>query len=60
MTDEDINIPYYFRGEQIYEADEREKIKEDTRQLFDNPEQSDIHLNNIFKEPILGGAIFEI
>ena len=56
LTDEDGNTPYYLRGEQIYEsnfADEIEKTREDTRQLFNNPEQSDIHLNNVFKEPIL-------
>ena len=52
LTDEDENIPYYLRGEPIYEsADEREKTKEDTRQLFDNPEQLDKHLNNVFKKP---------
>ena len=54
LTDEDGNIPYiltdeedpyYLRGEPIYEsnfADEIEKTRENTRQLLNNPEQSDI------------------
>ena len=40
LTDEDENIPYYLRGEPIYEsADEMEKTREDTKQLLNNPEQ---------------------
>ena len=51
-TDEEGNIPFYLSGEAIYEsADEREKTSEETRQLLNNPEQLDIHLNNVFKKP---------
>ena len=40
LTDEDENIPYYLRGEPIYEsADEMEKTREDTKQSLNNPEQ---------------------
>ena len=49
---EQSDIPYYFRGEQIYEsnfADETETLEE-TRQLLNNLEQ---HLNNLFKGPIV-------
>ena len=49
LTDEDENIPYYLRGEPIYEsAYEIEKTTEKT------PEQLlDKHLNSVFKPPIL-------
>ena len=47
LTDEDINIPYYFRGEPIFESTsyEIEKTTEET------PEQLDKHLNKVFKKP---------
>ena len=55
LTDEDENIPYYLRGEPIYESNFAGEIetREETRQLFNNPEQLDKHLKTVFGEPIL-------
>ena len=51
------NTLNYSSGKQLYGtddfADEREKTIEETRQVLNNPEQSDIHLKTIFKELIL-------
>ena len=47
LTDEDENIPYYLRGEQISESAKLEKTREET------PEQLDKHLKTVFGEPIL-------